>query len=632
MKRTRIFALLLCGSLLFSSASFAQTDVDFESIDTLLEDNQLTEAANRYASVMLSFFPERATRLGYSSANSKLNDRSAQTNALALGALRSVKEITDQIKKDQLSAANQPDLELLQNTLNADIWSLEQNRIENDPLYYAEVFDAIYDVMLKKMTSTAQQKADLAARVNALPAVAAQAEKNLVQPPAFLSQQAMEKAYYAYLAFDEVTDFLLQGVEDDISIAQIKQNGQNAKRAIKQMFDLFKRLSQEKDTQDFRLGADNYTRVLADRYQIEVKPSKLEKQLAKEFTAAQKELAQALEPFALDTAEEEVTVIDDPNGTPDVQEIPQEKKQKAKKGKYVPPTAQDFYKAAARVQAAPSGGDLIAELTQDANQLASFFSQDGTLPASRMRFSVKPMPAFYAYFQAYLFMPPFGEQYAPTTDLFLRLPSGNKLARQEQLQRDFNMPVRKLLLCGELVPGRYYQTVAGSQLSAIRRLYPSVSSANGWSAYAQQLAARRGYISSDEERLFLAWTNYRRAAAALADVHLQTKQYTYADALNFLVTENGFAQEEAEILLKEIAARPGEAASYIYGLNAFEATYNAFRKKWGKQFSPARFHALLLQAGNVPPDQLQQEAERLDKKAKLKAKQKEKKEKQENLL
>ena len=112
-------------------------------------------------------------------------------------------------------------------------------------------------------------------------------------------------------------------------------------------------------------------------------------------------------------------------------------------------------------------------------------------------------------------------------------------------------------------------------------------------------------------------------------MRLQTKQYTYADALNFLVTENGFAQEEAEILLKEIAARPGEAASYIYGLDAIEQTNKTFRKKWGKRFSPSRFHALLLQTGNVPPNRLQSEAERLDKKAQQRAKQKEM---QENLL
>ena len=551
MKKKIFFWSLLCtlGLCLFSPISQAQTGFEFEEIDTLLEDNMFNDAANRYSSVILSFFPERATRLGFSSANSKLNDRSAPNNAQALNALRAVLTLTEEITPSKLSAAKQADLILLQNTLRSDIWNLEQNRIEKDPLYYTEAFDAIYDIMLKKTTSSAQQRLDLRARINALPEVADQAEKNLVQPPAYLSQQAMERAYYAYLSFDEVTDFLLEGVEDEVTQSQIKQDSQRAKRTIKQMFDLFKSLSQEKDSQDFRLGSDKYAQILADRYQITDKLSKVEKQLKKNFLTAQENLALALEPFELDTADEEVTVVDSPNDNPTVETTTQSqsRQKNIKKGKFVPPSAQDFYKAAHRVAAAPTELNLLNGLSQDAKDLATFFAKDGSLPASSMQFSVKKMPAFYAYTKAYLFVPPYGNQLSPTTDLFLRLPSGNKLAKEEQLKRDFNVPVRKLLLTGELVPGRYYQTVAGKNLSAVRRLYPSHTTANGWSAYAQQLAKERGYIATEEELLFLAWSEYRRAAAALAEIRLQTKQYSYADALNFLVKENGFNQDEAAL-------------------------------------------------------------------------------------
>ena len=619
--RLLLLAWCLCGAGLSLPAS-AQTGFDFENIDTLLEDNMLDDTANRYASVMLSFFPERATRLGFASANSKLDDRSPRTAAQALSALRAVRENLEEVSPAQLSAAKRADRALLESALNADIWDLEQNRIENDPLYYAEAFDSVYDILLKQTSSAAKQRADLAARVNALPLTAAQAERNLVQPPTFLSQQAMEKAYYAYLAFDEVTEFLLAGAEDEISAAQVKRESQTAKRAIKRMFELFKRLSQEKDTQDFRLGEEKYARVLADRYQIDEKPAKLVKRLEKNFRTAQENLAAALEPFTLETAEEEITVVDDLNAQPTVQALPQDKKKKAKKGKFVPPSAQEFYTAARRLATAPAQTDLIAGLTQDANGLAAFFEQDGTLPAKKVSFSVKPMPAYYAYTLAYLFVPPYGNQISPSTDFFLRLPAGNQLAKEEQLKRDFNAPTRKLLLSGELVPGRYYQTLAGANLSSPRRLYPSAATANGWSAYAQRLAKERGYIVTDEELLFLAWTEYRRAAAALADARLHSKKYSYTDAINFLVAENGFNQEEAESLLKGVSARPGEAVSFITGLEAVENVRAKYAKKLGKKFVPAQFHAMLLQAGNVPPAELEKEVARLYEKAERQAKQK----------
>ena len=619
MKMTPLAVCLLGLGLCFPPAAAAQDAFDFEEIDTLLEDNVLTDAANRYASVMLSFFPEQATRLGFTSANSQLNDRSSVHDAQALNALRSVQQTVSDIDGKQLSPAKQADLALLQYALDENISELEQNRIETDPLYYTHAFDALYDVLLKPASSAVEQRQALHARINSLPALAQQAQKNLVQPPAYLSQLAMERAYYAYLSFDEITDFLLQGVEDEVSIAQIKRDSQKSKRAIKQMFDLFKALSQEKDSQDFRLGDDRYQSVLKNRYQITDKPSKLEKRLKKNFLAAQKELALALEPFMLETAEEEVTVVDGLNETPTVQPTAAKK---VKKGKFVPPAAQDFYRVAQRVNAAPVSGDVTAGFMQDAKALADFFAKDGTLPAGTMRFSVKPMPAFYAYERAYLFMAPFGDQINPSTDLFLRLPSGNRLARQEQLKKDFNLPVRKLLLSGELVPGRYYQTVAGKNLSSIRRMYPSASLANGWSLYAQRLAQERGYLNTPEDSLFLSFAQFRRAAAALADVRLQTKQYSYADAIAFLVTENGFSQEEATQILREITARPGEAASYFYGLDAVEKARAKYAKKYGKEFNLADFHAKLLSVGNVPPDQLEKELARVYKKEAEQAKRK----------
>ena len=171
------------------------------------------------------------------------------------------------------------------------------------------------------------------------------------------------------------------------------------------------------------------------------------------------------------------------------------------------------------------------------------------------------------------------------------------------------------LLSGELVPGRYYQTVASKDLSSIRRLYPSATAANGWSAYAQQLAKERGYIVTDEELLFLAWIQYRRTAAALAEIRLQTKQYSYADAVNFLTAENGFTAEEAEQLIKQAVVHPGETISYIYGLQAIEKARAKYARKMGKKFNLAQFHSLLLQAGNVPPAELEKEIDRLQERA-----------------
>lgn len=617
MKKNCFFSLLgcACGLLAFSAAN-AQTGFDFGNIDFLLTDNALDDAANRYASVTLTSEPERAGRLGFTSANAKLNDRSPRAQAAQLAALRAVRNALDEISAKQLSPSKRADLTLLKESMDDDIFALQQHRAESDPLYYAEALDAVYDVVLKPVSSPRRQRADLTARLNDLKNVAEQAEKNLANPSAFLARLAMEKTYYAYISFDELVNILVQDAEDDIAAAQIKNQANEAKRSIKRMFDLFKEQSQQESAADFRLGKEAYVEILKNRYQTTEPLAKLEKRFAQDFLSAQKQLAKALEPFAQDVSanEDEVTVIDGLNNQPIVEEQkkePAKKEKKAKKGKFVPPTAQDFYTVAKRITQAPAETDLPALLTQEANQLAALLTDNGLLPAGQVAFTVKPLPQYYAYTQSDLFLPPFGNN--ARSDFFIRLPFGNRRAQAEQLVRDYNTPTRKLLTAQELVPGRFYQTAKTAGLSAARRFYPAQSMADGWNEYALKLASEAGYIVTDDELLFLAWHNYRRAAAALVDMRLQSRQYSYNDAMDFLVGENGFTQEDAEALIKESALNPGKAVGYAAGLDALESARAKYTKKLGKKFSLADFHTKVLKAGNVSPNELADELERLYK-------------------
>lgn len=617
MKKNCFFSLLgcACGLLAFSAAN-AQTGFDFGNIDFLLTDNALDDAANRYASVTLTSEPERAGRLGFTSANAKLNDRSPRAQAAQLAALRAVRNALDEISAKQLSPSKRADLTLLKESMDDDIFALQQHRAESDPLYYAEALDAVYDVVLKPVSSPRRQRADLTARLNDLKNVADQAEKNLANPSAFLARLAMEKTYYAYISFDELVNILVQDAGDDIAAAQIKNQANEAKRSIKRMFDLFKEQSQQESAADFRLGKEAYAEILKNRYQTTEPLAKLEKRFAQDFLSAQKQLAKALEPFAQDVSanEDEVTVIDGLNNQPIVEEQkkePAKKEKKAKKGKFVPPTAQDFYTVAKRITQAPEQTDLPALLTQEANQLAALLTDNGLLPAGQVAFTVKPLPQYYAYTQSDLFLPPFGNN--ARSDFFIRQPFGNRRAQAEQLVRDYNTPTRKLLTAQELVPGRFYQTAKTAGLSAARRFYPAQSMADGWNEYALKLASEAGYIVTDDELLFLAWHNYRRAAAALVDMRLQSRQYSYNDAMDFLVGENGFTQEDAEALIKESALNPGKAVGYAAGLDALERARAKYTKKLGKKFSLADFHTKVLKAGNVSPNELADELERLYK-------------------
>ena len=631
----KLLCALLSFSLFFSPAVQAADLSGFDNIDAIMEDNALTDVANRYGAVQLSFFPEYATRIGFESADGRLDQRDAERDAQALRAYGIVEESLDEINRKELSEAKKTDYDVLKGRLAVDQWNLRRNRTVQDPLLYSQVFDAVYDLTMKTLNFQDLQDRDMAARLRALPDTAAEAENNLSEPPAFLAQLAMEDAYYAYLAFDTVPNYLNSRAQDDVSRAQLRAEAKASKEAVRSMFELFKQLAQDTENQEFRLGEEDFTFLLENYYFIDEKPRKLEKRLTQNFRAAQENLAQALEMFALpvavqeaetvvgqmqvpgEGAQEGVTVsqleseeVPAAEETAEAAAAPQEAKNK-KKDKNAPLVlASDFYALSARLAKNVNEQDFAPALEREAASLAKFFAQDDTLPTSDVEFSIYKMPDYYAYTRAYMFLPPFGTQTNPTNDLFLRLPSGNELTKQEMLDRDFNGPTLKLLLAGQLVPGLYYRSAYnGNNLSSFRKMYPVPTLRNGWEVYAQHLASERGYIITDEELLYLAWADYVRAAAALVDFRLHMKQYTYADAYNFLTQENGFDKTQAETLLKQIARQPGEAVSYVYGYDAIKALREKYQKKEGKNFSLASFHSKLLNIGDIPPQRLEAEME-----------------------
>ena len=634
----KLLSVMLSASLFLSPVAQAAGLSGFDDIDAIMEDNALTDVTNRYSAVQLSFFPEYATRIGFESADNKLDQRDGERDAQAQRALSIVAEGLEEIKQKNLSEPKKTDYEVLQGRLAMDNWNLNRDRTALDPLLYSQVFSSIYDLTMKTLTYQDLQDRDLAVRMRSLPQTAEEAEKNLTTPPAFLAQLAMEDAYYAYLSFDAVPQYLLSRAQDDVSRAQVRADARASKEAVKKMFELFKALAQENAQQDFRLGEKDYEFVLNNYYFIDEKMGKLEKMLTKNFRTAQENLAQALDMFALPVAAQEAETVmqniqvpgeqategvtvsniesadgQEVQGQAQQQTVPVQAEPKHKKKDKNAPVvlASDFYAVSQRLLSnniRPK--DFIKTLKEEAANLAKFFAQDDTLPTSEVNFAIYNMPEYYAYSRAYMFLPPFGTQTNPTSDLFLRLPSGNELTKQEMLNRDFNGPTLKLLLAGQLVPGLYYRAdYAGKTLSSFRKMYPVPTLRNGWEVYAQHLASERGYIITDEELLYLAWADYVRAAQALVDFKLNTKEFTYNEAYDFLIKQNGFEEAQAQAMLKDVARQPGQAVSYIYGYNVLKDLRTKYQKKLGKKFSMADFHGKLMKLGDIPPYRLEKEME-----------------------
>ncbi len=612
MNKQLTMGLLACGLFAFNPMVHAQAGFDAGDINAILEDNALREALTRYTSVLVFFQPEEATRLGFTSGNNTLNDRSAQADTQALNALESVKRLLEEIDVKNLSKSKLAEYNMLQATLQRHIWQLKQNRLATDPLYYAQALDAVYDLLLYPQGEDARrQRLNLLDRASALPKVAEQAQANLTLVSPQAAKLAMQKAYYAYILFDSVQERITQGASltnDFRDANQVTNDLVKAKNAILDLFNLFKKFSQ----QETSFLADNaaYTGKLRTYYQIEAKPAQLEQQLNAGWDQAQHALFDALQPFELSAEDTEVTVVENLNDVPqETLPLPatpksatQKEAAKAKQAPvYVPPTANQFEAVANQLVSPFTLADVEIEFAKLATANEARLLQDKALPTA-LPLTVRALPDYFAYQQDFATSPAY-------PIFWLRYPQGNTQAQEKELQQRFNEPAAKLLISQELVPGRFYQTQ--QMKNNVRRLFGTPLLANGWTLYALQLAQQNNLFVTDEELLFVAWQRYLRALSAVVDYRLHTGKYSYEQALTFLTQDNGLSQEAASALLDAVVRQPGEAVSYVLGANLWEDVAH----KYDKKLTPQAITDLLLQIGNVTPKDLASEVKRVAKKS-----------------
>ncbi len=599
MNKKWLFLGLLSGILLsFPVVSQAQVDFSSGNVDVLLEENALREAFTRYTSILVFFQPEEASRLGFSAANNRLNDRALQSDMQILQALESLRKTMDGIDPKNLSASKRIEYHLLQDTLHRHIWTLQQNRLTQDPLYYAQALDALYDVLALPTSSAQQQRADLLARLEALSTVSEQARKNLSLVSPRLAQLAMEKAYYAYLSFDTIRESATNGGElndDTRDSVRIENILTKAKNSISDLFELFKGLSKQSASATVLSNSKAYAQKLKDYYQYDKKLGYVQSVLETRFKDAQHMLFTALRPFELSADEEEMIIVEDLN------QRPQEKlPSKAKTGtlEYVPPTANQFYAVAGQLVSPFSQEQLLTQFAQHANDQELVFLQQKAL-STPVPMKIQTLSPYFAYQKTFLTYPAYAT-------FWLRMPSGNELAKTQMLNRDFNEPAVKLLISEELVPGRYYQIQ--SQQNVVRRLFGSPLLANGWVLYSLRLAQQTNIFVTDEELLFAAWQRFTRTLSALVDYRLNTQQYSYEEAVTFLTEQNGFTQEAATAMVDAVLSNPGEAASYVLGETIWQDNAGKYDKKTKDNNATT---ALLLEMGNVSPRDINTELKRL---------------------
>jgi uncharacterized protein (DUF885 family) len=151
-------------------------------------------------------------------------------------------------------------------------------------------------------------------------------------------------------------------------------------------------------------------------------------------------------------------------------------------------------------------------------------------------------------------------------------------------------------------PGHHLQHArAARQSDVLRKVYGSEVFGEGWGLYSEELMYQNGFFPSPLARLTQLRMRLWRAARVVIDPSLHTGRMSIDDAVQFFVDTVGLERADALAEVTRYTTWPTQAVSYIVGNRAIDSLRADVAALQGRRFDLARFHAVLLDEGSLPP-------------------------------
>jgi uncharacterized protein (DUF885 family) len=170
----------------------------------------------------------------------------------------------------------------------------------------------------------------------------------------------------------------------------------------------------------------------------------------------------------------------------------------------------------------------------------------------------------------------------------------------------FAMPT---LAYHEAVPGHHFQIALAQQLElpTFRRVETFTAYDEGWALYAERLAKDLGWYEGDPYgELGRLQAEAFRAARLVVDTGIHARQWTFDEALDFMIQNTGKDQRTLNYEVSRYIAWPGQATAYEIGMLKILELRQRAMEELGDDFDLKEFHRAVLQAGSVPLPVLEQ--------------------------
>ena len=543
------------------------------------EDDEFQKIAHDYIEQELKANPEEATELGDHRFDDQLTDYSPETRAKDLARQKQFREKLSAIDGSQLTGANNVDFRILEENIDYKIFAAEELKEPdwNPLLYNQSLANSLYLLVARDFASPEKRIPNLRKRMEAIPAVIAQAKANLQHPPRIHTETAIEQTQGAInLVREGLAPLLDRAPQMKKELAPVQEKTATALEEYKLWLE--KDLLPRSDG-DFRLGAKKFRKKLRFALASDLSMEDI-------MNRAQADLQQT-QTAIYETA------------------LPLYKK-------YFPnrdeKTLGDKHKVTAAVlnklaEQHPDDATVVGHAQKIVAEATDFVKQHNLVTVPEVPLDVIAMPEFKRGVAiAYCDSPGPLEKNGKTFFAVAPTPKDWSKERKKSFFREYNDYMIRDLTVHEAMPGHYLQLAHANEFRAptlVRAIFPSGTFIEGWAVYCEQIMAEQGY-GGPEVKMQQLKMRLRAICNAILDQSIHAGNMSEREAMDLMMKE-GYQQEgEAVAKWKRARLTSTQLSTYFVGVSEHLDLRDQAKAKAGGSFDQKNYNDQVISFGSPP--------------------------------
>lgn len=516
--------------------------------------------------------PSVATDLGVHRYDDRIEDLSSAAIAAASTAMKGFRTRLAAVDTTSLSTGNRADRDLLIGAMDAGILANDVIKpwASNPDNYSSGVTNAAYVIMKRPFAPAAERLKSLIAREKQMPAMLAEARKNLINPPRVYTEIALEQIDGDISFFTNDVPAAFTETRDPSLLAEFRATNGAVLKALADYREWMQTELLPKSNGNFAYGAATYAMALAATERIDLP---LDRLLA---------IAEADRKKNEDAFQAVARQID-PNRSAE--------------------------QVLASLQLDHPAPDRLLETTQATLDALRQFIVDHhiiTIPRAPSARVLETPPFMRSTTSASMDTPgPFERaRLKARYNMTLPDPRWPNEKRQEFMGQWYYAAISNVSV-HEVYPGHYTQFLYAPRFpSDTRKVFGASTNIEGWAHYAEQMMLDEGFRARDPKyRLAQLQDALLRDVRFIAGIKMHTQGMTVEQATELFVTQG---HQPRPVALSEAKRGTADAlyGYYTMGKLMILKLRNDYREKMGAKYTLQNFHDAFIALGPLPLAQI----------------------------